>query len=166
VTSTPLPTSQTSLPIHNITESGQSTIQDETIQSSDQYITSETTTSAFDVTMTTHPLQQTTSEDSSSTDITSSSQISLEPETTIESFVTDDVTSIPTPDPCFNYSPLPNAYERYYLNAINGSTEVHVHDRHLPEGWYRAGHSLDMPNIPPSLLHCGTTFPIWMDGKF
>ncbi|XP_061183048.1 mucin-2-like [Saccostrea echinata] len=81
------------------------------------------------------------------------------------SSVTDDVTSIPELDPCYNYSPLPNAYDRYYLNVLNGSTGAHIHDRHLEEGWYRAGHSLDMPNIPPSLLHCGTIFPVWIDGE-
>lgn len=88
------------------------------------------------------------------------------PDPVTTSSVPYDTTSTPTPDPCLNYSSLPNAYERYYSNAINGSTEIYVHDRHLTEGWYRAGYSLDMPNVPPSLLHCGTRFPVWMDGEF
>ena len=75
------------------------------------------------------------------------------------------MTSVPTSDPCYEYSPLPNAYDRYYYNVINGSSGSVLHDRHLPEGWYRAGVSLDMPNIAPSLLYCGTYFPVWMDGK-
>ena len=79
---------------------------------------------------------------------------------------TEEETDDPTLDPCSNYSPLPNAYDRYYYNIINGSSGSVLHDRHLVEGWYRAGLSLDMPTVSPSHLYCGTYFPVWLNGEF
>uniref|UniRef100_K1QTE6 Pancreatic secretory granule membrane major glycoprotein GP2 n=1 Tax=Magallana gigas TaxID=29159 RepID=K1QTE6_MAGGI len=106
-------------------------------------------------------IDNTTSSESNTTSVPTTNS----PTTTISRPGSGNVTSVPTSDPCFNYSPLPNAYDRYYYNVINGSSGSALHDRHLPEGWYRAGVSLDMPNIAPSHLYCGTYFPVWMDGN-
>ena len=78
---------------------------------------------------------------------------------------TEEETDDPPLDPCSNYSLLPNAYDRYYYNIINGSSGSVLHDRHLVEGWYRAGLSLDMPTVAPSHLYCGTYFPVWLNGE-
>nr|XP_022330985.1 uncharacterized protein LOC111129132 [Crassostrea virginica] len=78
---------------------------------------------------------------------------------------TEEETDDPPLDPCTYYSPLPNAYDRYYYNVINGSSGSVLHDRHLAEGWYRAGLSLDMPTVAPSHLYCGTNFPVWLNGS-
>ena len=78
---------------------------------------------------------------------------------------TEEETDDPPLDPCTYHSPLPNAYDRYYYNIINGSSGSVLHDRHLVEGWYRAGLSLDMPTVAPSHLHCGTYFPVWLNGE-
>lgn len=68
-------------------------------------------------------------------------------------------------DPCENYSPLPFPHDRYVTNNISGSEVSVLHDRHLERAWYRAGHALDMATTAPSLLQCGTTFPVWMNGR-
>ena len=85
---------------------------------------------------------------------------------TVTVLPTEEETDETTLDPCFNFSPLPNAYDRYYYNIISGSSGSVLHDRHLVEGWYRAGLSLDMPTVAPSHLYCGTYFPVWLNGEF
>ena len=85
---------------------------------------------------------------------------------TVTVLPTEEETDETTLDPCSNYSPLPNAYDRFYYNIINGSSGSVLHDRHLVEGWYRAGLSLDMPTVAPSHLYCGTNFPVWLNGEF
>lgn len=69
-------------------------------------------------------------------------------------------------DPCENNSPLPFPYDRYVTNNISGSEVSVLHDRHLERAWYRVGHALDMATTAPSLLQCGTTFPVWMNGNY
>ena len=47
-----------------------------------------------------------------------------------------------------------------------GTSEDEQCDRPLSEGWYRLEGDGNLPTECPAVLRCGSTGPIWLNGKF
>ena len=67
---------------------------------------------------------------------------------------------------CYEYTDL-TSWWRSAVYPNDDWEHEDICDRHLVEGWYRAvsGAGGDMPTVSPGFNHCGTVYPIWLNGK-
>ena len=68
-------------------------------------------------------------------------------------------------EPCENYQELTDWHRSAGFKTDLDHADIC--DRDLEAGWYRAtsGAGGDMPSSFPGYHHCGTFFPIWLNGK-
>lgn len=70
-------------------------------------------------------------------------------------------------DPCTQYSLIQYQDRRAATRSLNFGKEIAISDDFLSSGWYRVERSIcaKMPTSAPKPLHCGTWYPIWLNGN-
>ncbi|XP_050418275.2 von Willebrand factor D and EGF domain-containing protein isoform X1 [Patella vulgata] len=65
-------------------------------------------------------------------------------------------------DPCISPSAFTNLFQRSSTN-VRGLTTTPLSDRFITEEWYGQP-NFKIPNSPPGINHCGTVYPIYLQG--
>ncbi|VDI15179.1 Hypothetical predicted protein [Mytilus galloprovincialis] len=88
-------------------------------------------------------------------------------ETTSTSMTTQTDNPANSIDPCTQYSLIQYQDRRAATRSLNFGKEIAISDDFLSSGWYRVERSIcaKMPTSAPKPLHCGTWYPIWLNGK-
>lgn len=68
---------------------------------------------------------------------------------------------------CFNHKFIENQEKRSADFVTEISNYIPNSDENLEELWYRikSKNGDQMPAYPPGAYHCGTNYPIWINGK-
>ncbi|XP_071179457.1 von Willebrand factor D and EGF domain-containing protein-like [Mytilus edulis] len=68
---------------------------------------------------------------------------------------------------CFNHKYIKNQEKRSADFVTDISNYIPISDENLEEVWYRikSKNGDQMPIYPPGVYHCGTNYPIWINGK-
>ncbi|CAC5411168.1 unnamed protein product [Mytilus coruscus] len=68
---------------------------------------------------------------------------------------------------CTEYAEIKNEDKRSKDYITDFSSDQVINDTYLNEGWYRiiSANGDKMPSSPPGTMHCGTIYPIWLNGK-
>ncbi|CAG2228913.1 unnamed protein product [Mytilus edulis] len=71
-------------------------------------------------------------------------------------------------DPCTQYSLIKYQERRTATRTLNFGIDIAISDDYLDTGWYRVERSTceKMPTSAPGSFHCGTWYPIWLNGQF
>ncbi|CAC5391220.1 unnamed protein product [Mytilus coruscus] len=89
--------------------------------------------------------------------------------TTSKSMVTNTDNPINSIDPCTQYSLIQYQYRRAATRTLNFGKDIAIaiSDDFLDNGWYRVEKSSceKMPTSAPGPFHCGTWYPIWLNGQ-
>ncbi|XP_076103007.1 uncharacterized protein LOC143072099 [Mytilus galloprovincialis] len=70
-------------------------------------------------------------------------------------------------DPCTQYSMIEYPDRRAATRSLVFGQDYAISDDFLTSGWYRVERSTceRMPTSPPKPFHCGTWYPIWLNGQ-
>lgn len=70
-------------------------------------------------------------------------------------------------NPCINYTTINNVDRRAVGNVLKLGIIPSLSDDFLDSEWYRINSDAgeQMPTEAPGLFHCGTWYPIWLNGK-
>ncbi|XP_052101114.1 von Willebrand factor D and EGF domain-containing protein-like isoform X2 [Mytilus californianus] len=71
-------------------------------------------------------------------------------------------------DECFTYKLIEKQEERSADFETEMSNYIPISDENLEEAWYRikSENGDQIPTYPPGAFHCGTNYPVWMNGTF
>lgn len=90
---------------------------------------------------------------------------------TIETTSTSTATKTDNPansiDPCTQYSLIRYQDRRAATRSLEFGKDIAISDDFLANGWYRVKRSTcgEMPTSAPKPFHCGTWYPIWLNGQ-
>lgn len=70
-------------------------------------------------------------------------------------------------DECFTHKYIENQEKRSADFVTEISNSIPISDENLEETWYRikSKNGDQMPTYPPGAHHCGTNYPVWLNGK-
>ncbi|XP_062617367.1 mucin-2-like [Saccostrea cucullata] len=113
-------------------------------------------------------LQTTNTSTTTESPIFTSSPSSMKPDWTEStdkpSTTTTAFTTPVTVDPCVHYTNLTNIEKRFHTNQIQANSTSSLSDHSLVNGWYGTG-EYDLLTSSAMSYHCGTFYPIWINGK-